>query len=256
MFDRRGGLVSAEWFVLIWGAGLLALLSFGVFSLDPLRFFMKQQNYMLIFLAPLALLGGFALSRIAARWAALVMAGMAAGALLITSAAQLTERTTSANLEPAARYLREHPDALIYGSYRFAAAAPIVSLFEFGRWDDRIKPFTAMPKALRPDAPDPCVAAAGAPAYVIVDPATLYLGWRSEFVRFDTIPSCWRMVAKLEGRDFGLGSRLVLWVQELLAALPEPAARSGLRLLDWFVKLPPKSQPTTVYEIPGAAPRR
>ena len=252
LLPRGAAGMSPERYVVIWGAGLILVMSFGVISLDPLRFFPKQNNYILVFLAPLALLSGFALSRLARAWSGLVMAGMVAGSLVIASADQLAERTLIANLRPAAAYVRQHGESEIYASHRFAKAIPLLTLFETGVWQPRPLSAVDFPEPLRPDAGGGCAGTGGGPArLVIVDPATMYQGWHKEFVRFDAIPPCWRTVATLRGTDPGIGSGIIRALEDVLALLPPPAAGVGLRLLGWFVKLPPPPQPATVYEMPG-----
>jgi 4-amino-4-deoxy-L-arabinose transferase-like glycosyltransferase len=50
-------------YVVVWGLGLLFLFSFFIISLSPVIFIAKQTNYMMIFVAPLSMLGGYLIAQ-------------------------------------------------------------------------------------------------------------------------------------------------------------------------------------------------
>jgi 4-amino-4-deoxy-L-arabinose transferase-like glycosyltransferase len=110
-FDRAGLL-----FVVVWWLGLFLILSILPVSLSPLRFVMKQSNYISIFLAPLAILGGMAIAQLP-RW---IGNGALAAALMIGAALSLLQqadwRAFSANTKALAAWAVENPDSLVVGS--------------------------------------------------------------------------------------------------------------------------------------------
>lgn len=103
-------------FALAWLLGLLLVLSVFPVSLSPLRFTLKQSNYLTLFLAPIAILAGMAIAGIQQQWQRpLILISMATGILLgIMQQAQY--RSFTANSKSIAAFAIEHPGALIVGS--------------------------------------------------------------------------------------------------------------------------------------------
>lgn len=102
-------------YVLLWGLSLLALFSFTPFSFSPFKLIPKQDNYALMFFAPIALLAGFRLSLLrpnVLRWVAVLavtLLGMALAAL-----PQYQARLTQVTLRPVIAYAVAHPNVPVY----------------------------------------------------------------------------------------------------------------------------------------------
>lgn len=105
-------------FVVLWAIGLISIFSFTPYSFSPFKLIPKQENYALIFLAPLALLGGYALASVhvvAARTALLGLALVGGAALASLPQQQvnirqatLAEATRLAHANGGITYLPQH----------------------------------------------------------------------------------------------------------------------------------------------------
>src|SRR5206468_1666822 len=82
---RRGRFETREGFIAFWALLLVFVFSFFVFSIDPLKFIPKQDNYALMFVAPVALLAGYAISRLSRSLVIGVLCFFAAGALSLSA---------------------------------------------------------------------------------------------------------------------------------------------------------------------------
>src|SRR5512134_2025121 len=99
-----------------WGLGMGLILSALVVSFSPLAFVPKQTNYMLMFVAPLALLAGWAIEgvrgwRMGGLVALIVLPSAMLALLLQTSVTVFT-----ANSKAAVRFAAQHPDAIVYSN--------------------------------------------------------------------------------------------------------------------------------------------
>lgn len=116
-------------FVLLWATGLLLIFSFLVAGTSPLIFVPKQTNYMLAFLPPLALLAGFATSKLGNMSLSLVCIVYCSGGLVLTALEQQAVRVFSANSRATFQFAKAHHDAMIFagtGAPRAAAYSRIV----------------------------------------------------------------------------------------------------------------------------------
>lgn len=103
-------------YTLIWWIGLLMILSVFPVSLSPLRFPMKQSNYITLFLAPTALLAGFAISALPRTLGYLALALCLVLGLLLGVLQQADYRVFTANSKALAAFAATHPRAMIVGS--------------------------------------------------------------------------------------------------------------------------------------------
>ena len=109
----RGLLKSG--YVVLWGVGMLAVFSFLPYSFSPLKLIPKQENYALMFFAPVALLGGYGMSQIrpaAIRYLLLLASGVTGAAL--ASLPQHQVRIGQATLEFTIAYALSHPQIVVY----------------------------------------------------------------------------------------------------------------------------------------------
>lgn len=132
--------LQAGGYVVLWAVGLIALFSFTPYSFSPFKLIPKQENYALIFLAPLALLGGYALASVPialARGALLGLALVGGAALaslpqqqLSIRQATLAEATRLAHAHSGASYLPQHALNLIKVRSLMGAGEPAPARFK------------------------------------------------------------------------------------------------------------------------------
>ncbi len=240
---RDDGLIR----VAIWGTGLLAVFSLFVLSLTPLTFIPKQTNYMLMFLAPLALLGGYALSRLPHA----VMLG-AAGLIVMlgflgTGVEQQAIRSFVANSKPTQAYLASAPDpqyvygmtnAVRYGIYEriFAAEpdkAPVIRNLKYLADDLKLLQIKGADQR-------------GFVAYAVVDWQTADWGNHGAYRTAADLPACWQPVATLTPETTGAGISLVAMAIRFVELFP-----TNPRLMDKLEALI-QPKPAIVYGIPPA----
>ncbi len=233
--------------VAIWGIGLLTVFSLFVLSIKPLTFIPKQTNYMLMFLAPLALLGGYGLSRLSRP----VMLGLAGLIVVLgvfgTALEQMAIRSFVANSKPTQAYLASAAgskniygmtNAVRFGIYERIFAAdpdktPIIRNMKF--LDDDMK-------WLRTKGVDQN----GFVAYAVIDWQTAEWGHHGAFRSAADLPACWRPVAKLAPVSSGGGVSLVAKAIRFVELFP-----TNPRLMDKLENLI-QPKPAVVYGIPPA----
>jgi 4-amino-4-deoxy-L-arabinose transferase-like glycosyltransferase len=103
-------------FALMWWVGLLSVLSVFPVSLSPLRFPMKQSNYITLFLAPTAILAGMAVAALPPARGRLALALSLALGLALGALQQADYRAFTANSKAVAAFSVQHPRAVIVGS--------------------------------------------------------------------------------------------------------------------------------------------
>jgi hypothetical protein len=229
--------------VAIWGVGLALAFSLFVVSFRPLILIPKQVNYMLIFLAPLALLGGYGLSRLPAvpRYAVLIF--VITTGVIGTALEQQVIRTFVSNSKAALAYAGNLPNRPVYGmtnAHRYSKYAALFSpdprtamlIRDLKELDDDL--------ARQAHTPD----GAGFVAYAIVDLETAGWGKHDPFHSLATLPSCWRQIDTLSPSGQGAGAWLVSRMASTLSALPGTRQLTE-KLLDVI-----QPQPAFVYGIP------
>lgn len=111
MLIKREGtfrsLAGANTFILIWFFGFLMVLSALV---------LRQPNYMLIFLAPLALLGGYFLSNLRTKATSGTVALFAVGGLALSALEQQAVEVFTANSRSTVVFAQLHAGSQVYGS--------------------------------------------------------------------------------------------------------------------------------------------
>lgn len=232
--------------IAIWGIGLVGLFSLFPVSVSPIVFVTKQVNYLLIFLAPLALLGGYALSRLPSR-ASFCVAGLIVGVGVIGSALeQLVIRSFVANSKAALAYANvvDRPLYLMTNAFRYNLYTRLFATpSDKATKIHKLKDLESDQSSLASTAPD----GSGFIAYAVYD--TQAADWGKDDRSFTdpaSLPSCWRRVRDLAPLDPGAGAALVAGLVQSGSWLPGGQVLTA-KLGDL---LHPK--PAYVYGIPAA----
>lgn len=220
--------------VVIWGIGLVGLFSFLVVSWSPLVLISKQVNYMLIFLAPLALLAGYALSRLpqTVRYGAvflILVTGMVGTAL-----EQLNIKAFVSNSKATLDFAASIPDRPVYGmtnAVRYSAyrklfadePAAVPTIQHVNKLDSDVQAIRALPADAR-----------GFSAYVVFDPQTTSWGKPSKYARTADIPACWSQVAELSPEIDGVGFKLAYGIKKTLSLLSY--TQGSMRIFDSMLR--------------------
>ncbi|HRL76431.1 MAG TPA: glycosyltransferase family 39 protein [Candidatus Accumulibacter phosphatis] len=218
--------------VAIWCLGLIGAFSLFIVSFKPLLLITKQVNYAIVFLAPLALLAGYALSRLGRRLSIIVAVAVIIPLGVIgTALEQQVIQSFVANSKAALRFASEHPGAAVYGMTNATRTGNYARLF-------------ATSPAEVPRIHDIQLLAAGTPgmplsrgtegfaAYAIFDRQTAGWGKQGPYSSLDGLPSCWVRLGELQPTGMGLGSRLVGSLSSAAAVLPTAIGQKVASRLD------------------------
>lgn len=103
-------------FVVWWAVGMVAVFSLLPVSFQPLKLITKQVNYMLVFMAPIALLGGYALAHLEGKRLAGALALLIGPALVLSAMEKNVVSVFTANSKAAVKWAIAHPAVQVYGS--------------------------------------------------------------------------------------------------------------------------------------------
>lgn len=207
-------------YVLLWWIGLLVILSIFPVSLSPLRFTMKQSNYITLFLAPTALLAGIAIAAFPPFIGRLALLASIALGLILGALQQADYRSFTANSKALAPFAVQNPQSVIFGSVNNSGlgnlwirlnypSSPTAVIVDFR---EASKPKDATRQELRKaDA-----------IFAVLDRQTMT--W---FAGKDTVTSalpCWQHEQTLEPTELGLGNELARLIGLALAPIGTPTA--------------------------------
>ena len=119
---------SGSRYICFWAISSVCMFSFFFYSVNPVKFIPKQANYALVFFAPLALLGGYALSRMKriARAGALFL--FILGAMPLSALWQLNDKLHFSAIEKTRSFAKDHPHALVFASSQVLASVVLENL--------------------------------------------------------------------------------------------------------------------------------
>lgn len=231
-----GGAVPAVRFVLLWGLGLLTIMSLMPAGLDPLVWVPKQINYMTIFAAPLSVLAGLGLAALRRPWNHLALLGAAAVGIGFALLLQANTSVFTANSWRTLDYVREHPDKTVHVMSNATQAAKFESLL-YGR-DVQSRLGVAKDVVGSPSSQD---------RIVVIDPETF--GWdsRRPFARLVDVPSCWVGIDTLRGNPRGAGVAFVRALRRAAQVLPGSVGRAADQRLERLSE----PRPAQVYRVPA-----
>ena len=232
--DRERSLRLILW----WGSGLLLVLSLFIIRLNPLQLVFKQTNYMLIFVAPLCLLGGHALAQAGPRLRLGLVIITVAPALLLMAMLQASVSAFTANSMAALDFARERPQAIVFGNQNAYRAALFEQAIEGEGAPLRVRFVGDLFKPEKRANPE------GRRRFAVIDPGTLYWGQGEPFRQVEDAPACWRAQGLLAPKMRGIGSELVGRLVGWQEPLPLPAGvQASLRALG-------APAPAHVFEVP------
>ena len=210
--EHRYGLDVVMW----WGFGLLLILSILVVSFSPVVFVPKQTNYMLIFAAPLCMLGGYALAQFEqhVQWVLATISVVLA--LLFSALLQTSILAFTANSKAVLAFAHERPDTLVFANTNGYRAA----LFE-----QLVRPSSSTENVhfigdfYKPNASRDA-AWSTRDRFVVIDTETLSWG-RDELIKnLSDVPACWVANGTLAPKIGGIGATIVRQVLKLLETTP------------------------------------
>lgn len=232
LWPRRIGQDDGLTRVALWGIGMVGAFSLFVVSLNPVLFITKQVNYSLVFLAPLALLAGYGLSRLPPRLSIIVaIAFVIPLGTLGTALEQQAIQSFVANSKAALKFATEHPGHEIFGMTNATRVTNYAKLFahsptETPQIEDINWLTTKTPNARQ--GPD----SEGFVAYAIFDRQTADWGKPGPYSRLDNFPSCWTRLGDLKPQGMGLGAQAVAALASASALLPGNLGHNVFMRLD------------------------
>jgi len=231
--------------VALWCLGLIGVFSLFIVSFKPLLLITKQVNYAIVFLAPLALLAGHALSRLGHRLSILVAVIVIIPLGVIgTALEQQVIQSFVANSKAVLGFASERPGSVVFGMTSAIRTANYARLFASSPPD---VPQIADIQLLATGAPGMALDtdADGFVAYAVFDRQTADWGQQGPYSRLDGLPRCWSRVGELEPTGMGLGSRIVSGLRSMAAVLPATVGQRVASQLDPLAR----PLPATIYGI-------
>lgn len=225
-------------FALTWCIALLVVLSVFPVSLSPLRFTMKQSNYITLFLAPIALLAGMGIAALPRVMGTIALALCVLLGLLLGALQQADYRAFTANTKSVAEFALQHPRAVIVGSTNNSSlgslwaklqqpgtpGAAIVSFREVSEGDDTAQSHLRQAEAI----------------FAVLDRQTM--NWSAGKAPVTRPLPCWQHVQALEPAGLGAGNQLAAWASAAFA--PVKSASNALARLA-------RPEPAHVYRVEG-----
>lgn len=192
-------------FVVIWFVSLFLVLSVFPASLSPLRFTMKQSNYITLFLAPMAILAGMAVATFSSALRRTIMVASIAGGVVLGLLQQADYRVFTANSKALVPFVLEHPKSLVVGSVNNSSLGNLLAsvsspgaarahIFDF----DEVQKEIPLYKEKLPKAEA---------IYAVLDQQTIAA--TSMKVKITDPLPCWRHLGQVTPTGFGLGNLLV-----------------------------------------------
>lgn len=214
-------------FVAIWMVLMVALFSFAVVSVSPVKLVMKQANYMLIFMGPMALLAGWFLAQLPRKLMLPLVALSVAGSVMLAAFEQQAVAVFTANSKAGYVYLREHPNSVLMATTNNLRAVNFFSMMENRRdLRDRVMSFGELSGAQSASgaARLTAKAAGGTQVYALLDLQTIGWGLKPGGIRrLEDVPKCWTPISVLAPAPLGSGSWLVGGAVALGGLLPDSA---------------------------------
>lgn len=226
---------AGQRYVVVWLVSLLVVLSLFPVSLSPLKLTLKQSNYLTLFLAPLALLAGYAIASLPQRVSLWVLAAAIAGGAVLGAMQQADYRAFTANSKAVVAFAKLVPHATVVGSTNNSLMSGYDAALSDRSAPLIVRSFADMANGAVPDPPSGLL-------YAVIDPQTT--GWMPYGRRVDAPLRCWTPVMQLEPARLGAGNAIAGVAASMLntgPAMLQSVAAALERLA--------RPLPATVYEV-------
>lgn len=228
----------------IWGVGLVTIFSLFVVSVNPLLFITKQVNYMTIFLAPLALLAGYAVSRLNFTLAIISTVILVAFGVVGAALEQLAIQSFVANSKAAQAFAREHAQSEVFGMTNAVRVGNYERLFS-RQTEDVPRIFAINLLAQEQPASDQNAEKNPSTSYVVFDRQTASWGNNGLFSDEKNIPECWSDIGELTPQGMGLSANVVRHLSAVASWLPSNIGQRITARLDAMLN----PLPATVFKV-------
>lgn len=210
--------IPAAQCVIVWILLLLGMFSFAIVSFSPIKLVMKQTNYMLIFVAPMALLAGWLMASLQRRVLMPLVALIIGGSVVLAALEQQAVTVFTANSRAAYVFLKNQPNLFLLGSANNLRAVSFYALIE-NRQDvaERMTSLANVGALSLEAAPSKLASdAQGKEVMALIDPQNISWGVRASTIKgVADIPSCWPARGSLTPAPLGAG----VWVVQGLLAM-------------------------------------
>lgn len=221
-----------------WTISLISMLSFFPVSFSPLKLAMKQSNYLILFIAPLAILAAQGLTAIGPRARRIMWAGMLVLAVPLAMLEQQSYQVFVSNSRAAVEYARTHPADQLLGASNNAQLAYFEAMTQGDpALGGRVRQLPADETKPLP-APAP-----GGRLLVIEDRETI--GHAGDDHPLERIPGCWQALGQLTPRGLGLSASFASTIARVAVTIPG----IGNRLAGPFARLA-APRPAWLWQIP------
>ena len=218
---QAGDTAAADRFVQFWAATMIGTFSFFVMSLNPVRFIPKQDNYALIFVAPLALLAAAALMRLPVAARGAVMVALAAGGPVLAGLEQQAHRHKYSRLAQAVALAQSRAHAVVVVSGQTVSVARLRELTGLdAHVPTGLEPFSAFDRftgagALRE----------GKPLVMVLEPSSPERLNNALWPQIERLAQCAQPLRELPAESSGAGTAAVGLVGWLRPRLPAVVGR-------------------------------
>lgn len=217
------GSIRNSQFVIVWVLLLWGMFSFAIVSFTPVKLVMKQTNYMLIFVAPMALLAGWWMASLPRRVFAPLVALLVCGSVVLAALEQQAVTVFTANSRAAYAYLADHPNTFLLGSANNLRAVNFYSMIE-----NRPEVFDRMSSLgdivdTRLDGVTSKLSTRSANKEVIALIDLQNVAWgnrRNTIKQLSDVPACWVPVGTLTPAPLGAGHWIVQTLMSAGVLLP------------------------------------
>lgn len=225
-------------FALTWWIALLVVLSLFPVSLSPLRWTMKQSNYITLFLAPTAILAGMTISAFPKNLGRIAIVLCCGLGILLGLLQQADYRSFTANSKALADFAIQHPHSVIVGSvnnsglgslwarqsYPATPSATIIDFREVSNPTDSTRQVMQHADTI----------------FTVFDQQTM--AWFAGKSAVTKVLPCWQHIQTLQPTDLGNGNRLAKFASDALAPIAPLSALFG-RLS--------RPKPADIYRVIG-----
>lgn len=207
-------------YILLWWISLLVTLSLFPVSLSPLRFTMKQSNYITLFLAPTALMAGIAIASFPPFFGKIALVACIALGLLLGALQQADYRSFTANSKALAPFAVQNPHSVIFGSVNNSGLGNLWTRLNFPGTPTAV--IVDFREASKPKDTTRQELQKADALFAVLDRQTMT--WFADKDAVTSTLPCWQHEKTLEPTGLGLGNELARLVSIALEPIGTPTA--------------------------------